>query len=96
MVKERGERVRRQRPRGPPALTGDHASGVQRHPTSGVVLSTLREAADHDYQLTVLSDTCVDGDAEVQRVLIEKIFPRQAEILTVAEWSSRPAGGSGR
>jgi nicotinamidase-related amidase len=64
--------------------------------TSGVVLSTLREGADRDYQLTVLSDACGDGDAEVQRMLMEKIFPRQAEILTVAEWSSRPAGGRGR
>ena len=34
--------------------------------TSGVVLSTLREAADKDYQLTVLADCCVDGDEEVQ------------------------------
>jgi nicotinamidase-related amidase len=59
--------------------------------TSGVVLSTLREAADRDYELTVLSDACADGDAEVHRVLTEKIFPRQAELLTVAEWSSRLA-----
>jgi nicotinamidase-related amidase len=28
--------------------------------TSGVVLSTLREAADKDYRLTVLSDGCLD------------------------------------
>lgn len=34
--------------------------------TSGVVLSTLREAADKDYRLTVLSDGCLDGDEEVQ------------------------------
>ena len=40
--------------------------------TSGVVLSTLREAADRDYRLTVLSDLCVDPDPEVQRVLLEK------------------------
>ncbi|HVY73717.1 MAG TPA: isochorismatase family cysteine hydrolase, partial [Puia sp.] len=33
--------------------------------TSGVVLSTVREAADKDYALTVLSDCCADGDAEV-------------------------------
>src|SRR5579871_263304 len=33
--------------------------------TSGVVLSTLREAADKDYQLTVLSDACADRDPEV-------------------------------
>lgn len=54
--------------------------------TSGVVLSTLRQAADQDYRLTVLSDACLDGDPQVHRVLIEKIFPRQARVLTVAEW----------
>ena len=30
--------------------------------TSGVVLSTVREAADKDYQLTVLADCCADQD----------------------------------
>lgn len=54
--------------------------------TSGVVLSTLREAADRDYQLTVLSDACLDGDPEVHRVLTEKVFPRQADVVTVDEW----------
>jgi nicotinamidase-related amidase len=54
--------------------------------TSGVVLSTLREAADKDYALTVLSDLCADADAEVHRVLLEKVFPRQAKVVTTAEW----------
>jgi nicotinamidase-related amidase len=56
--------------------------------TSGVVLSTLREAADRDYRLTVLADACADGDPEVHRVLTEKVFPRQAEVITVADWVS--------
>ena len=56
--------------------------------TSGVVLSTLRQAADQDYGLTVLRDACADGDEEVHRVLIEKVFPRQAEVLDVAEWAA--------
>jgi nicotinamidase-related amidase len=34
--------------------------------TSGVVLSTLREAADKDYRITVLADCCFDADDEVQ------------------------------
>lgn len=55
--------------------------------TSGVVLSTLREAADKDYRITVLEDGCADGDPEVHRVLTTKIFPRQADVLTVEEWS---------
>jgi nicotinamidase-related amidase len=54
--------------------------------TSGVVLSTLREAADKDYRLTVLSDCCADGDEEVHQVLTTKVFPRQADVLTVGEW----------
>ena len=55
--------------------------------TSGVVLSTLREAADRDFRLTVLADGCADGDAEVHRVLTEKVFPRQADVVTVAQWA---------
>lgn len=54
--------------------------------TSGVVLSTLREAADKDYRITVLSDCCADADEEVHRVLTTKIFPRQADVLTLEEW----------
>jgi len=55
--------------------------------TSGVVLSTVREASDKDYQLTVLADACGDGDEEVHRVLVEKVFPRQADVLTTDEWT---------
>jgi nicotinamidase-related amidase len=55
--------------------------------TSGVVLSTLRAAADLDYGLTVLHDACADGDPEVHRVLTEKVFPRQAVVLDVATWA---------
>jgi nicotinamidase-related amidase len=54
--------------------------------TSGVVLSTLREAGDKDFALTVLSDLCADTDSEVHRVLLEKVFPRQARVITAAEW----------
>lgn len=54
--------------------------------TSGVVLSTLRQAADLDFGLTVLSDGCLDADSEVHRVLTEKLFPRQADVVTVEEW----------
>jgi nicotinamidase-related amidase len=54
--------------------------------TSGVVLSTLRQAADLDFGLTVLADGCLDADPEVHRVLTEKVFPRQADVTTVADW----------
>jgi nicotinamidase-related amidase len=56
--------------------------------TSGVVLSTLREAADKDYRLSVLSDGCADFDPEVHNVLLNKVFPRQADVLTVAQWAA--------
>jgi nicotinamidase-related amidase len=54
--------------------------------TGGVVLSTLREAADKDYKITVLSDCCADRDEEVHRVLTTKVFPRQADVITSKEW----------
>jgi nicotinamidase-related amidase len=56
--------------------------------TSGVVLSTLRQAADLDYRLTVLADGCLDADPEVHQVLMQKVFPRQAAVLAIADWTS--------
>ncbi len=53
--------------------------------TSGVVLSTVRHAADADYRLVVVEDCCADRDAEVHRVLMEKVFPRQATVTRVDE-----------
>jgi len=50
--------------------------------TSGVVLSTVRDAADRDYRIVLLEDLCVDQDQEVHRVLLTKVFPRQAEVVT--------------
>jgi nicotinamidase-related amidase len=57
--------------------------------TSGVVLSTLRQAADLDFGLTLLRDGCVDADEEVHRVLMDKVFPRQAVVELAAEWVAR-------
>jgi len=56
--------------------------------TSGVVLSTVREAADLDYELTVLSDGCADADPEVHNVLMGKVFPMQATVMTCGEWTT--------
>lgn len=53
--------------------------------TQGVVLSTLRQAADLDYRAIVVADGCSDKDPEVQRVLMERIFPDQARVVTVEE-----------
>jgi nicotinamidase-related amidase len=50
--------------------------------TSGVVLSTVRHAADADYRLVVVADCCADPDPEVHRVLLEKVFARQTTTTT--------------
>ena len=49
--------------------------------TSGVVLSTLRYAADADYRCVVVRDGCADRDAEVNSCLLDKVFPRQATVV---------------
>lgn len=56
--------------------------------TSGIVLSTLTEAADKDYKITVLSDGCADRDEEVHRVLTTKVFLRSADVSTIEEWKN--------
>ena len=55
------------------------------HATSGVILSTVRYAADADYQLVVIEDGCADRDPEVHALLMEKIFPRQATVTSSKE-----------
>ncbi len=54
--------------------------------TSGVVLSTVRWASDMDYSLAVVSDLCADRDSEVHRVLMDKVFPWQATVITSREF----------
>ena len=54
--------------------------------TGGVVLSTALEASDKDYALTVLSDASAELDADLQTVLMEKVFPPKAEVLTADAW----------
>ena len=53
--------------------------------TSGVVLSTVRDASDRDYRVIVLADATADREADVHAFLTERIFPRQADVITVAE-----------
>jgi nicotinamidase-related amidase len=56
--------------------------------TSGVVLSTVRDAADRDYRIYVLEDGSADPDRETHDFLIQKIFPRQAYVISIAELSN--------
>lgn len=53
--------------------------------TSGVVLSTVRHAADADYRIIVVSDCCADIDPEVHRILMEKVFPLQAAVISAKD-----------
>jgi nicotinamidase-related amidase len=53
--------------------------------TSGVLLSTVRDAADRDYRVLVLADVSADRDPEVHAFLTTRIFPRQARVITLAE-----------
>ena len=49
--------------------------------TSGVVLSTVRDGADRDYRLVVVSDLCAAPDPETHAFLVERLYPRQAEVV---------------
>jgi nicotinamidase-related amidase len=53
--------------------------------TAGVVLSTVRDASDQDYRIFVLADATDDPDPEVHRVLVEKVLPRQADVITTSD-----------
>jgi len=54
--------------------------------TSGVVLSTLCEAADKDFELVVLRDLCVDRDEEVHSVLMDSVFAKRGKVISAEEW----------
>ena len=50
--------------------------------TSGVVLSTLIEAADADYRLAVIGDCCADLDSALHDCLIQRFFPARGTVLS--------------
>jgi nicotinamidase-related amidase len=62
--------------------------------TSGVVLSTVRDGSDRDYALYVLSDATADRDPAVHACLMEQVFPRQADVITVAELNGLLGNGA--
>lgn len=53
--------------------------------TSGVVLSTLRHAADLDYRLLVVRDLCSDPKPEVHSCLFDQVFPAQADVIETGD-----------
>ena len=54
--------------------------------TSGVVLSTLQVALDADYDLVVIKDCCADVDTELHQTLLDKHFPRLANVMTASKF----------
>ena len=52
--------------------------------TSGVVLSTLRQAFDLDYRILVPGDCCADPDREAHDMLLSRVFPKQATVTSAA------------
>jgi nicotinamidase-related amidase len=64
--------------------------------TSGVVLSTVRWASDMDYSMIVVSDASADADPEVNRVLMEKVLPTQASVVTAEEFVRALGAGKAR
>lgn len=57
--------------------------------TSGAVLSTVRDAADHDYRVLVLRDVCADPRPDVHRLLLNDVFPTQADVLDLDSLSEK-------
>ncbi|MDG4864174.1 cysteine hydrolase [Streptomyces sp. T-3] len=53
--------------------------------TSGVVLSTVVDAADRDYKLYLLADGVADPAPEVHRILLDKVLPSRAQIIDTTE-----------
>ncbi|KAI0974368.1 Isochorismatase-like protein [Xylaria arbuscula] len=54
--------------------------------TTGAVLSTVRQAADMDYQITVIADLCADASDELHQFAMGKVLSKQASILSAEEW----------
>jgi nicotinamidase-related amidase len=54
--------------------------------TSGVVLSTLLEAVDADFQVVVIADCCTDRDTELHAALMDRLFPTRAQLMTSGEF----------
>jgi nicotinamidase-related amidase len=52
--------------------------------TSGVVLSTVREASDRDLRAIVLRDATADMNPAVHEALVEHVFPATADVVSTA------------
>ncbi|MGC7093057.1 cysteine hydrolase family protein [Amycolatopsis lurida] len=65
-------------------VTSLAVSGVA---TSAMVAATCYDAADRDYDVTVLRDGCADADPSIHDFFVDKVFPsRGFGITTCAAW----------
>jgi len=60
------------------------------------ILATLFDAGDNGYQLTVLSDCCIDYDQAVHHFLMKEVFPLQASVISLKEWGNQLTHPVGR
>ncbi|MGC0363938.1 nicotinamidase-related amidase [Rhodococcus sp. 27YEA15] len=58
--------------------------------TGGIVLSTVLQAADLDYEITVLSDACADRNPNLHETLLNDVFTRRGRVVTTEEWARTP------
>ena len=54
--------------------------------TSGVILSTSRDAADMDLKITVISDACADANSDAHIALMRYVLPRECDVMTSDEF----------
>lgn len=53
--------------------------------TSGCVLSTTRDASEHDYVVTVVEDACADPEPGLHDALAKSVLPMTANVVTLEE-----------
>lgn len=53
--------------------------------TSGCVLSTVRDANEHGYVVTVVEDACADPAPGVHEALVKHVLPMTASVLSLGE-----------
>jgi nicotinamidase-related amidase len=61
--------------------------------TSGVVLSTLLDAADADFRLAVIKDCCADLDSILHDCLVNRFFPSRGFVLSAREFAEVSQSG---
>lgn len=54
--------------------------------TSGVVLSSVLEAADRDYEVVVIADCCADLDKDTHACVVQTLLPPRAAVLEAGDF----------